>query len=204
MTAAKKKNLLPVTRYSRNAQLVDVLEGAAVLLHDGEMPAGVTKGGGGELLFQGVPITDSSFLLYDELGNPLELWSYDDFKATYASAFDAPGGASLQEQLADANKLIGEMKTTALDQNGTIDGLRGDRDHLKNLIERVAAGLGLKIDEYESEEAFVAAVTAAKAGDTATNVLRDILRIEAAQTRDDGGRIIHLNKKIIDRIVAVV
>jgi len=202
MTAAKKKNLLPVTRYSRNDQFVDVLEGASVLLHEGEMPAGVTKGPGGELLFQGVPITDSSFLLYDELGNPLELWAYDDFKATYASAFE--GGESPKAKLAEAEKVIGEMKTTALDQNGTIDGLRSDRDHLKNLIERVAAGLGLKIEDYESEEAFVEAVTVKKTGDNATHVLRDILRIEAAQQRDDGGRIIHLNKKILDRIVAIV
>jgi len=205
MTAKKKTDMLAATRYRRNEQIVHVLEGATVLLHDGTMPDGVTRGSNQELLFQGQPITDSSYLVYDELGTPLALWSYDEFKATYASEFEgAETNAGLKTQLADAKKVIADSETIALDLNGTIDGLRADRSHLKNLIERVAAGLGLKIEDYESEEAFVEAVSARKTGDNATHVLRDILRIEAAQVRDDGGRIIHLNKKIIDRAVAIV
>lgn len=201
----KKTDKLAAIRYRRNEQIVNVIEGATVLLHDGEMPDGVTRGGNQELLFQGVPITDSSMLVYDELGTPLDLWSYDVFKATYASEFDGvDSNSDLKVKLDDAKKVIADNATIVLDLNSTVDGLRHDRAHLKNLIERLAAGLGVTIDDYDSEEAFVEAATAKKASDHATNVLRDILRIEPAQVRDDGGRIIHLNKKIIDRVVAIV
>jgi hypothetical protein len=202
---AKKSTALKPQRYNRKEQIVEVLEGATVLLHTGDAPAGVARGTDQELLFMGERITDSSYLLYDELGTPLFLMRQDDFKALYESTFE--GGQSntaLKIEVADCKAFIKELEKTALEQNETIDGLRADKTHLKNLIERIAAGLKLKIEDFASEEEFVAAVSVAKTGDSAMHVLRDILRIEAAQQRDDGGRIIQLNKKIIDRASAIL
>lgn len=202
---------LPTTRFRRNDQIVDVLEGAAVLNHTGEFPPGVTQAEGGGLLFQGVPILDGSYLVYDELGTPRELWAHDDFKETYAADFEgAKGTTELKGELAQAVAMGKKLEEQVLDLDATVDQLR-------NLARDVANALGLSIANYDDEAAFVAAVqakakviasdvgpAAGERTDTAKGVLRDILRIEPAQVRDDGGRIIHLNKKIIDRVVALV
>lgn len=204
MTAPKKKPL-PTTRFRRNDQIVDVLEGAALLQHTGEFPAGVTQSDGGGLLFQGALITETSYLLYDELGTPLELWNGGDFKATYAAAFEGQKGTSeLQGDLAQAQTMVKKLGDQTIEQDQTIDTLRKNGDRLKAIIEGIADALNLDLEDYATEEDFLAAVVATKTADQAIHVLRDVLRIEPAQVRDDGGRIIHLNKKIIDRAVAIV
>lgn len=204
MTAKKKTTLTP-TKYRRRDQVVEVLEGASVLLHDGEMPAGVTRGDNQELLFQGVPILDGTFLVFDQLGNPLDLWAASDFKETYDSDFEGyKSSDELKGDLAQATAMVKKYEEECLHQDARVDRFR-------KLVENVATALGLDIGAYENEDAFTAAIgakaaslekagpAAGESSDSAKQVLRDILRIEPAQNRDDGGRIIHLNKKIIDR-----
>lgn len=175
MTAKKKapkSDQLPTTRYRQKDQAVDVIEGAAILEHTGDPSIySVTQEDDGEY-FAGQRITASSYLLFNELGNPLALLDAADFKARYEFDAGASGSDTLRGELAEARTMIKKLEDRVLEQDALIDDLR-------------KAGGG------PSDAA-------------AIEVLRAIMRIEPAQLRDDGGRIIHLNRNVLDRVIALL
>lgn len=180
MTAKKKSapksdplpGTLPTTRYRRKDQAVDVIESAAILDYTGETyPDGVTLSDEG-VLFQGRLIEEDSFLLFDELGTPLELYTADAFKEQFELDAGARGNDALKGDLAEAHTMIKKLEDRVLEQDALIDDLRKNGTPLST--------------------------------DSALEVLRAIMRIEPAQLRDDGGRIIHLNRKVLDRAIALL
>ncbi len=137
---------------------------------------------------------------------------------------DYPAGV---EQTADGlvfqSEVITESSHLVYDENGTPLALYDD-EHFKETFERDPGAKGdaeLRADLAEAttmikklqdqvleQDALIDSLRKELAGggkhDAALAALRDIIRIEPAQIRDDGGRIIHLNKKVLDRALVLL